>query len=274
MVKIYTMVKDECDIIKDWILYHGYLFGFNNLYIIDNYSTDGTYEIINEFKNDVHVFREVDYKKKGVYMTNLINKYSEPNELSFPIDIDEFIVYYDKKINKINTNKEIISDYLKNIPKKKLYKMNYIIVEPDNKSGYKQATIESNYGYYSDYGNHAKSFINMTLFNNIIDHGNHINSKNFYLTDLCLLHFHERNLEQIKKKIINNCSGFNYDISNVSKLKQLILHNPCVPGNHHVNKMIKVLENTYELNYRNYTDADIKIDDFTNKIKELNIIKL
>jgi hypothetical protein len=29
-------------IIRDWILYHGYLFGFDNLFIIDNMSSDGS----------------------------------------------------------------------------------------------------------------------------------------------------------------------------------------------------------------------------------------
>ena len=47
-VVIATMVKDEEDIVKEWVEYYGKIFGYNNLYIIDNYSTDKTYEI---FKN-------------------------------------------------------------------------------------------------------------------------------------------------------------------------------------------------------------------------------
>ena len=77
MIKIFTMVKDENDIIIDWILYHGYIFGYNNIYIIDNFSTDGTYELILKFNNLINIYRKDDYKKKGVYMTELINKYFE-----------------------------------------------------------------------------------------------------------------------------------------------------------------------------------------------------
>ena len=51
MVKLFTIVKDEVVIVKDWIIYHGSLFGWNNIYIIDNYSTDGTYETIMDLKN-------------------------------------------------------------------------------------------------------------------------------------------------------------------------------------------------------------------------------
>ena len=34
MIKLFTMVKDENDIVEDWILYHGTIFGYDNLYIV------------------------------------------------------------------------------------------------------------------------------------------------------------------------------------------------------------------------------------------------
>ena len=40
MTKIFTMVKGEVDIVNEWVLYHGSLFGFQNLYVIDNLSKD------------------------------------------------------------------------------------------------------------------------------------------------------------------------------------------------------------------------------------------
>ena len=45
-IKIFTMVKDENDIIREWIIYHAELFGYENIFIIYNYSTVGTFEII------------------------------------------------------------------------------------------------------------------------------------------------------------------------------------------------------------------------------------
>ena len=38
-----TMVKDEVDIVEHWINYHGKLFGYENLFIVDNMSSDGTH---------------------------------------------------------------------------------------------------------------------------------------------------------------------------------------------------------------------------------------
>ena len=45
-IKLFTMVKNEDDIVEHWIQYHGELFGYNNLYVVDNESNDGTYEKI------------------------------------------------------------------------------------------------------------------------------------------------------------------------------------------------------------------------------------
>ena len=47
MVKIIiaTIVKNEDDIVRQWIEYYGTIFGYDKLYIIDNLSTDNTYNI-------------------------------------------------------------------------------------------------------------------------------------------------------------------------------------------------------------------------------------
>ena len=55
MVKIFTMVKGESDIVEDWVLYHGSIFGYKNIYVIDNYSRDGTYEILLKLKNTYNI---------------------------------------------------------------------------------------------------------------------------------------------------------------------------------------------------------------------------
>jgi hypothetical protein len=127
MVKVFTMVKGEIDIVKQWVLYHGILFGFNNLYIIDNYSLDGTYQLLLNLKKkyNINLLKLPDYSKKGEYMTKLIKNFAI-NELAFPIDIDEFIVYYDKPTNTINYHKNVIFNYLKSLPNCPVFKMNYI----------------------------------------------------------------------------------------------------------------------------------------------------
>jgi len=261
--KIFTIVKDEDDIIEDWIKYHGYIVGYNNIYIIDNYSSDGTWEKINEYKGLINIYREKDYKKKGIYMKKLIDENCIDNQIAFPIDIDEFIVYYDKK--KLSANRDIIINYINNLPKSNLYKMNYINpILIDKEYGHKKATQELNYGILDDsYGNQAKSFFNKSLYKGNIDHGNHMVSDDYYLSNLCLVHYHQRNIEQIKKKILNNILGLGYK-NDLDYLKNLLINNPKVAGFHHVINQIDVLQGNFKLHTRNNMNKDIDIN--SNKI--------
>ena len=272
MIKLFTMVKDEVDIIEDWILYHGAIFGFHNLYIVDNMSTDGTYELMQKYVGKgVNTFRHHDYKKKGDIMKELIT--NNKSIIAFPLDIDEFIVYYDKKRNKISVD-NIISymngliqsnnnnNMLMNMNTIGLYKCDYIHskITNNNKYGYKRAVLEAKWGGY-DHNREkimAKSFFDTRYWKGDIDHGNHCNFNNhFNLSNLCLVHYHCRNLEQHKKKVINNVNGLGYDHTNLNTLKKL--GTQCA-GGHHVSHMIRIHEGTYSIN--------------TNEIKNANDIDL
>jgi hypothetical protein len=256
MVKIYTMVKDEVDIVRDWVIYHGCLFGWNNVYVIDNYSTDGTYESLLEFKDLINISREADYKRKGDCMTELIKKHSTENDtLAFPIDIDEFVVYCDKNSNEVIFNKELILNYINNLPPCRVYKANYIMTSPNNKNGNSRAPAEIDYGNYSDYGASAKSFINTKYFHGVIDHGNHIHCNDYHLTNLVLVHYHVRNFEQLRKKSLNNIIGLGYQ-SDLQSLKNTLINCPNIAGFHHIHTQINIQENNYSLPYEENPNPD------------------
>ena len=269
MIKLFTMVKDEVDIVEDWILYHGTIFGYHNLYIVDNMSTDGTYELMQKYiKKGVNVYRHHDYKEKGNIMKLLITQ--NKSIIAFPLDIDEFIVYYDKKSNKIsvdhiipylhnliNTNNNNNS-MIMNMNTTGLYKCDYINskITSNNKEGYKRAVIESNWGRYNYKQEKimAKSFFDTRYWKGDIDHGNHCNTqRHFSLSNLCLVHYHSRNYEQHKKKVINNVKGLGYDHTNLSELKNLPKN---TPGCHHVRYMIKIHEGRYSINTNEQQNKD------------------
>jgi hypothetical protein len=242
MVKLFTMVKDEVDIVRDWVIYHGKLFGFENLFIIDNYSIDGTYEILLEFSNLIHIFRQDDYKKKGIYISQLINKYCKHNEIAFPIDIDEFVAYYDNK--EIIVDNNVILYYINNLPPKHVYKANYLYPILTNPNGHYRPQTELEYANYCNMGKMAKSFINTAYFKGNIDHGNHLQYDDYMLTNIVLLHYHHRNYEQFYKKNINNCIGLGYSLD-INELKQTLEKTPQCAGNHHIITQIQFQEKTY-----------------------------
>lgn len=276
MVKIFTIVKDEVDIVRDWIIYHGSIFGWKNIYIIDNYSVDGTFEIINEYKSLINIYREPDYRKKGIYMKNLIDKYCINNDhIAFPIDIDEFIVYYDKNSNNklISTDKNLILKYINNLPKAYIYKCAYIdpILITNNKDGLENACKEIDYGVYNNYlGSASKSFIDKRFYKEDIDHGNHFLSNDYYLTNICLVHYHYRNLNQLKKKIYNNIIGLGYK-DDLNNLKEIITNNPYCGGNQHISDYIKLWEGKFK--FKIYNENQINKNDSINIIPLKNTIK-
>jgi len=262
MIKLFTMVKDENDIIKDWIVYHGSMFGFANLHIIDNFSTDGTYEIIENLRNvGINIYRMHDYKRKGEYMKELIDKNCSHNDIAFPIDIDEFIVYFEN--NEIKIDKNFILNYFNTLPHAHVYKANYInpLVK---EGGYNRATIECQFGEYSDYKNMAKTFFNKSIYLGGIDHGNHISRDDYYLTKICLVHYHARNMEQIKKKILNNVIGLGYE-NNLQYLENL----PEISnGYHHVLSQIKVLKNEYVFPFQPIYVSEISLKPLQDRIRD------
>jgi hypothetical protein len=270
-MKVFTMVKGEVDIVTDWVLYHGELFGYDNLYVIDNYSRDGTWEALLKLKQtyNINIMRLPDYKKKGEYMTLLLRNVGK-GEIVFPIDIDEFIVYYDKPNNTISCDKNLIHQHINSLPRLPFYKMNYINAKIFTPEGHDRATVDVKYGSYSDYGCNAKTFFNSRIFKGIIDHGNHFMSNSYLLSSLCLIHFHQRNLDQIKKKVFNNVKGLGYEPFNLETLRYLQRRGSAVPGFHHVDKQIRILENRFTLDVEQPSNNDISLIPLNEAIINLN----
>jgi len=241
------MVKDEVDIVEDWLKYHGTIFGYKNLYVIDNMSEDGTFEKLQEYESKgISLYRKLDYTLKGEYMNELIQDQGRGEyDIAYPLDIDEFIVYYDLEQNKLFPFRT--KNYFNTLPMDQtVFKTNYIqaMISNGTNDGYKRATTECEYGNYDDYNDMAKSFFNKHTWKGDIDHGNHYKTDDYVLTNLCLVHYHCRNLEQMKKKVINNVKGLGYDTTNIDSLNE----NLTGCGNHHVQHMIHILDNTFSIN--------------------------
>jgi hypothetical protein len=250
-IKLFTMVKNEDDIVEYWIQYHGEMFGYNNLYIVDNESTDGTYEKIQKYsKYGVHISREHDYSRKGEIMTELMNDTSS-YDIAFPLDIDEFVIYYDKETNTVSPEKTL--PYLKTLvgsdkfKDNSIFKANYIYstITNGNNIGYENALFDCKHGQYLDYGHMAKTFINKHKWEGVMDHGNHFPTENYIPTNICLIHYHCRNIEQMKKKVKTNVEGLGYPSDDLEFLKNLPKE---TPGCHHVRHMIQILKNSFTIN--------------------------
>jgi len=275
MVKVFTIVKNEADIVMDWVAYHGSLFGLDNLHVIDNESTDGTYEAL--LKSGVHVYRESDYTRKGDYMTDLIRKHCDPKDvenmhyIAYPMDIDEFVVLYDRASNRINCDRDAILKYMAGLAPKGMYKTNYIYSMITRPEGYARATVEAEWGRYLDYGKVAKTFVDTRSFRGRMDHGNHNPTNDFIMTDLCLVHYHCRNLEQMKEKVLNNIRGFGYP-SDANALKAMLARNKDCCAHHHVRNHIAILEGTYALELETPIQSSISLEPLAATINRITLL--
>jgi|GEM_PF-1150319 len=101
MVKVacLMMQRDEELLLRPWLLYYGYLFGFENLYVYDNGSTiNDIKQTLNEFSSvgvnvDITHNTSADFEHKGVILGNKIHEFKQDKryDIVLPLDCDEFI---------------------------------------------------------------------------------------------------------------------------------------------------------------------------------------
>lgn len=117
LVKIFCMSYNETYLLEDFILYHGNLFGFENIVIIDNNSTDETVlNIYNHYKpKGVTVFCEKNTNRcyQDIYTTNIMLQYKDKCKFMLPLDTDEFFFVIGKHTDRID--KEDVLDFFRNM---------------------------------------------------------------------------------------------------------------------------------------------------------------
>ena len=97
IAKVVCVTKDEYDLIEDFIKYHAYLFGYENVVIVDNGSTHPevlrVYEKYSKLGVDINYEPIFDRDKQNIIYGKYIEKNSHNCTFIFPIDTDEFIYY-------------------------------------------------------------------------------------------------------------------------------------------------------------------------------------
>lgn len=251
------MQKNEDDILENWILYHGYLFGYENIYIIDNMSDSKSHEIYKKF--NINVTQYEDYRKKGDAIFELMSTIKD-TVFFIPLDLDEFI-YLDTSKNYKN-EEEMIRNYkedvlkyimsLKRIKNNGRYSFKYYLTSINNKLYYKDPILELHNFRIDDLGSHNKKFFKASEITGL-DHGNHYGfvkdkTMKYTETELILIHYHFRGILKLIQKCRNDILGLKYikSINNIEELKGAVRRN--VNGSHNIKTYIKFyLNGAYSL---------------------------
>lgn len=272
MVAIIAVVKDEDDVVEQWITYHAALVGGHNIWILDNGSTDNTANLLAKWSRicGIHVGRLHDYALKGRATTDImrqIYKQHRRGELVIPLDIDEFLVLLDESAKagtgetelRIRCTNADLLGYMRTLPVfHGVYKMAYLNAILPNAAGFQDAVSNTQWAQYSHIGNNCKSFVYSPLFQGAFDHGNHMPSHPACMTRLALIHFHTRNMEQQKKKTRNNLLGLGYPADSAAELSAMLARGgSSLMGYHHLEIQIRILNGTYKLPFT--SEADVQV---------------
>ena len=199
-IKVFTIQRDEDDILEDWLRYHIYLFGKENIYVIDHKSKKSR-KTINKYNVNLIPYEgPFEDNGKAKILTKTIHKYKDNSKLVIPIDIDEFIVYI-KKDNIICDKAKVIREL-----------MQYTYTNKFDSFKFKSLTINSTIhsdllincdSYEQENKNQFsrwKSFYKTNIFKQA-DQGNHgLYKHEYHKTNMGLLHFHHRGFDHFKRK--------------------------------------------------------------------------
>jgi hypothetical protein len=215
ILKIILITKNEKSLIKPWIKYHGNIFGYDNLHIIDD-SDDA--DILNYYDSlnnlGIHFYQENNNLNTVEYRFNEIMKsLKDKCDFIIKLDTDEFIGAYNQAEDTISVDQSDIYDILDSLDTSNglKYKSSYTIISiPNNLQDNIINCTTFKKPCYTEY----KTFFNSKTFL-YCDLGSHngqvigpYSSEEFNKTNLAIIHYHfcdyETYLHNCKKAIISH----------------------------------------------------------------------
>ncbi len=167
-VKCVMMQRNETLLLDAWFRHYGDLFGFENLVVFDNGSSDPTVREIlaaNE-RLGATVFRDftrgVDFHCKGEYVVRVIRHWDETEDYDFalPLDCDEFISVYTE--SGLDCSREAIHAHFDELAgEQRVLKLDYCLMNVPGRPGcftsrlFPKRFLASGTVDYIDHGFHA-----------------------------------------------------------------------------------------------------------------------
>lgn len=268
-VKIFTVTKNESDLIDDFVTYHGSIFGYTNIILIDNDSDCPiVLDLYNNFrKKGVIIEHCGSYQgnSQGEAFTTYMRRHRKYCNFMIGLDTDEFIQLPDflsqnpLKCNMENL-KEKFSAYFKSLPKKatKFVVKTYFSSVPDPSD---KSYIDQKISRPAREITHfqqvpavpKKCFFRSETFVSTVNgcHNGRTSKGKELVSDLSYVHFHNTGARRSVERARSIVSGYGYTDVDSALQTQLVdlSNNSTTVGSHRVleyaiflSKMISISE--------------------------------
>jgi hypothetical protein len=257
------MTKDEYDLIEDFIIYYGHIFGYNNIIIIDNMSTNSVVlDVYTKYiSKGITVYKEESYRgdDQGRAFTKYMNMYKDKAEFLIGLDTDEFMFSVDKlKNNNECTDKNDIITILKNMPEDitciVFNSYVYCIPDPTYKNyinGKNQRPAQDIIHFFKHHANAINSppvikcLYRSSAFIGTYN-GNHNGIVSYGRRDFInigLFHFHSTGQYRVYERCKNVINGYNYfnTDSSIKEQIDILCNNRYCYGYHRVDQYYKFI---------------------------------
>jgi len=199
------ITKDEYDLIESFILFYGTIFGYNNVVIIDNGSTDK--RVLDVYKKypliditvDTFPFTEVTEK-----MTSHILSHKGKCDWMLLLETDEFLYWEGEDL----LDNEKVRSYIETLPcQSRFCKVYSSVVNPDSEFTCPPMEITKFSKPYED-----KVIIKMSTFKkmDLWPHHTVPSEKENTTEGLCLLHFHNTGQKRHIERTLSLLKGYGY----------------------------------------------------------------
>ena len=221
VARLFTFVKDESYLLGTWIPYHGSLFGFDNLYVVDQGSTDGSHALYEKFRaRGLRVHRtRLDIRHRAPVLTRLMRRHRHEARVLISLDADEFVCL--DKDGRVHVDKADILQTIAGLPTDVFkYRMGYFSAVNDAFAYGDPLTEMRRFVYTSSSG----AGVPLQLWSTCFDATHFVatddsNSEGrvdrlddrHHCSPLMLLHFEVRGLEHFIWKNVRGATAWGYD---------------------------------------------------------------
>lgn len=245
------MQKDEAELLLAWLSHYGNLFGYRNLTIYDNGSTDLRTVAILQHALRLGVVIETgfgdaqDFHRKGSHFTRLIQQWDRIGGCDFalPVDCDEFLAVFED--DHISTSRDaILAELSRHLGIERALRMDMSLFNVPDQAGW----------YSPDRSFHKGMVAAGTLRE--IDSGQHDPQTRVggcLTTRLTYLHRHNRPYDAYIERTRQKLDPSYQHITDPNEIRRLA-NDPQVPGNH----LLRALQRSRE-EYLSQYDRDLRV---------------